>query len=303
MKRFLKYISIFALIFIALYLFLIYASFYIIPHNKEHYVYMQKVKMERLDSITSPRILLVGGSNVAFGFDTKALNDSLSRNVYNTGLHASIGLRYILDAVSDHLEPGDIVVILPEYSQFSNAYNGNVETLTSAIIYSGASELSKLNTKQWLNFLMHIPTHNIQNITAKGSDMTYSYSAVNFNEYGDEVRHNDFPAPGVTSSPTKLTVYDDDAIEEFSFRVKKMRNDGCKVIILGPTCIESVYKLNIDFINGLSQRLSERGVEFDAPPSYFVNPDSLAFDTYYHMTLPAVIANTEKLKTLLQKYE
>lgn len=65
-----------------------------------------------------PRIIFVGGSNLAFGLDSQRIKDSLNINVINYGLHAGIGLKYMVDDISTYARKGDIIVFAPEYSHF-----------------------------------------------------------------------------------------------------------------------------------------------------------------------------------------
>jgi hypothetical protein len=46
----------------------------------------------------SPKIILVGGSNLAFGIDSRMMQDSLGLRVVNMGLYAKLGLKYMSGA-------------------------------------------------------------------------------------------------------------------------------------------------------------------------------------------------------------
>ena len=81
-----------------------------------------------------------------------------------------------------------------------------------------------------------------------------------------------------------------------------MRSDGIEVILIWPTIIRSKYENNIDFIEELKKALGQNDINFDSNPEMLVNPDSLAFDTPYHMSLPAVKLNTSKLIYFLKNY-
>ena len=48
-------------------------------------------KVERLKSITEPKIILVGDSNVAFGINSKKIEEELGMPVVNLGLHGALG--------------------------------------------------------------------------------------------------------------------------------------------------------------------------------------------------------------------
>jgi hypothetical protein len=72
-------------------------------------------KHERLRTTKSPRLILIGGSNVAFGFISEELNNGLKMPVVNMGLVAGLGLEFMLHEVWDEIRAGDVVVLSPEY--------------------------------------------------------------------------------------------------------------------------------------------------------------------------------------------
>lgn len=63
----------------------------------------------------NPRIILVGGSAVAFGVDSALMEEVLpDYEVINDGLYAALGTRVMLDLSMDDLREGDIVIVIPE---------------------------------------------------------------------------------------------------------------------------------------------------------------------------------------------
>ena len=82
------------------------------------YLFAGKQKDFLLATVESPRIIFIGGSNLAFGTNSQMIKDSLGLNPVNTGLHASLGLKYMLDNTYRYIKKGDIVVVAPEYEHF-----------------------------------------------------------------------------------------------------------------------------------------------------------------------------------------
>jgi hypothetical protein len=74
-------------------------------------------KRHRLLTAAPPRLVLVGGSSVGYGFDSPTLEKQLKLNVVNMGLHAGLGLSYIL-AESQSVQKGDTVILAIEYNHF-----------------------------------------------------------------------------------------------------------------------------------------------------------------------------------------
>lgn len=115
MRKFFYNLIVFVLVFIGVILILA----FVLPYNKNGYMREQEVKMAMLSvPDRKPAVVLLGGSNVAFGYDSEMLSDSLGMPVVNAGLHASIGLKYIIDDCFPRLRRGDILVLSPEYGHF-----------------------------------------------------------------------------------------------------------------------------------------------------------------------------------------
>lgn len=73
------------------------------------------VKVELLRDASGKRLILVGGSAVAFGVDSALVEEQLPEyTVVNFGLYAALGTRIMLDLVLPELRQGDIVILSPE---------------------------------------------------------------------------------------------------------------------------------------------------------------------------------------------
>lgn len=90
----------------------------------------------RLESVEGPKIVVVGGSNVAFGLDSALLEKLLADKGFNYtvcpfGLYAAVGSSVMLDLSRDTLNEGDIVIL---------AFEPTSETLST---YFGATAFWK----------------------------------------------------------------------------------------------------------------------------------------------------------------
>lgn len=300
MRKFLIKSGLFIAIVFAIIGIAIFVTVKYIPVNTDHYNYTHNIKMERLDTLASPRLIFVGGSNVAFGLNSERISDSLGINVQNTAVHAGIGLRYMLSEVGARVRKGDIVVIMPEYTQFDWQYNGDdIGTLTDAFVYSGGSGWDRLDFEQRLNVLCgfneHIKGRRFNLAKASANKEAYPYTSRNFNEYGDESEHR-------SRMPRKLGLihYTQKGIKQQNFpdiseKVRGMERQGARVIFIWPTTIRSNYEANREVIQKIEETLEKYGIKFVTTPDYLVEPDSLAFDTPFHMSGPAVEDVTDKI--------
>ena len=60
-------------------------------------------KHTRLKSITEEKIVLIGGSSLAFGLDSKKLEEYVGKPVVNYGLYATIGTKAMLDMSKNYI--------------------------------------------------------------------------------------------------------------------------------------------------------------------------------------------------------
>ena len=86
--------------------------------------------VEKLRTTQGPKIVLVGGSNVAFGVDSALMEDLLSQagesyTVCNFGLYAAVGTSAMLSLSEKYLNAGDRVVLAIEpTSETFSTYSG-----------------------------------------------------------------------------------------------------------------------------------------------------------------------------------
>ncbi len=72
-------------------------------------------KHEIADRTPSPKLVLLGGSSSFFGIKAANLERELSIPTLNAGTHAGLGIAYILERGKQFLQPGDTVLLVPEF--------------------------------------------------------------------------------------------------------------------------------------------------------------------------------------------
>ena len=66
-------------------------------------------KYDRLNSIDEPKVIVVGGSSVAFGLDSELLEEYMGMPVVNFGLYAALGTKVMMDLSRSNIGEGDII--------------------------------------------------------------------------------------------------------------------------------------------------------------------------------------------------
>ncbi len=76
---------------------------------------LYKNKMAIAADIPEPKLIITGGSGAHYTVNSDLLAGELDMPVVNLGLDGPIGLDVILPSVLDAVEPGDTVLLVPEY--------------------------------------------------------------------------------------------------------------------------------------------------------------------------------------------
>jgi hypothetical protein len=88
------------------------------------------------NKITQPKILLVGGSSVLFNLRASLFEEKLGIPTVNLGVHAAMGLRYMLDLATKLAQKGDTVILSIEYSLYDYRWWNDNNDTESHVIYN-----------------------------------------------------------------------------------------------------------------------------------------------------------------------
>ncbi|HEX6440519.1 MAG TPA: hypothetical protein VF182_25595 [Candidatus Binatia bacterium] len=270
-------------------------------------------KHNRLAQQPSPRIVFVGGSNLAFGLDSAAVERSLGYHPVNMGLDISLGLDFMLREIEPFLARGDVVVISPEYEEFIDMYPGKSITLfPEATIYPRAMRFFSyrhftLLLDEGLILIGEITRAAVRFLTVGvsnevRSDNPYVRSA--FNEYGDITRHHNLKSRHISirqfgpSSPESITRVID-RLNQFN---DHCRSDGISVFYSYPPIFSGQLEAYTEMIHDIASNLTRR-LHFPIlnTPDDMSFPANYMFDHEYHLTLSGKQIRTNQLITTLRK--
>jgi hypothetical protein len=146
-------------------------------------------KLARLEHLAPPRLILVGGSSMAFGVDSRMLEEELGRPVVNLGLHAATGMEFQLNTLRPFLRRGDVVVLGLEY-EILDGFARTFEILQIAFVEPRAlGRLAGIQQKQVLDelhlFLGGLVRSCLQTARERRLAATAVWSRKAFTERGD----------------------------------------------------------------------------------------------------------------------
>ena len=111
----------------------------VVPDGND-YARASLLKQDRIASLPSPKIVLIGGSNLAYGIDSKILEQETKCAVVNMGMNGHLGVRLMLDEATPYLKKSDMVVISFEYENFFSSVYGH---------FTDQLMISKTNPRTW----------------------------------------------------------------------------------------------------------------------------------------------------------
>ena len=154
-------------------------------------------KEKRLEELgNQSRLLIIGGSNARFGFDSSILRDTLHLEPVNMGIHIGLGLNYMFEEVYDHLRKGDVLLVSAEYNHFlkEGSYYGD-EGLTDMYLIKhewGKALYNMVNTHNFFS-MYRLIRKRVKRIGMDIEDIPENMEVrTKYNEYGDYTGHYKF---------------------------------------------------------------------------------------------------------------
>jgi hypothetical protein len=296
--------------------------FPILPENA--YVLSIIDKHKILAGTKGPKIALAGGSNLAFGIDSAAIQDKFSIPVVNMGVNAGFGLGRILDDISRFLHKGDALLIVPEYDHFTSEWNGSgaaYELIFDARQYrllwssyyglpSGFSDQISMRLGIGLRTIRDSAKNGVEKIIKQNENEQdkeetttnpLAYSRDGFNEYGDYVKHLRMENQPFVSSEN-LGIINRTYFKNFFRFVDKLTGRGITVILSYPSYEEQSFRNSAELIKELDMlfRAKENLLVISTPESYCY-PAEYFYDTVYHLNAEGRAVRTSQLIRDLQE--
>jgi hypothetical protein len=316
MRRFLRNLTIFLLTHLSFWAIVV--SSYV--HQRPFDIEVGAVtndKQELLAKQVSPRIILVGGSNLNFGIDSREIEQRTGYHPVNVGLNVGDGLAFMLKNVTPWLRRGDVVVISPEYEHFGDFFNGKgdflyaeVEHRPSMIRSFTLANYLEIVDKGYIiagSILRYTTDRRGDLIKQELSARENPYRRDAFNEYGDLIarthevswmkNRTDLAGPAdVEVTPEKITRAIN-GLNEFAAECDKR---DVRVFYSFPPVPKELFGRHGEVIQEIADNLRNRSrfPVLDMPED-MAFPIEDFFDGVYHLTGEASRQRTDKLITEL----
>jgi hypothetical protein len=266
-------------------------------------------KHQRLASTRSPRVILIGGSNLAFGIKSDVLEEGLRRPVVNMGLNSQLHIRFMLDEVEASVGPGDVVVLSPEYHILSEAELGLLGVQIAGLRpHSGFF----IPPKQWKDVIDRYGFSLLGDVVRRTLVQRFesdfpsgdgSYRRELFDAQGSYIGHYSKDSIVSQLAPTEIRKMPQSIRTRLEQFTRSCRERGARCFYSCPPYPKSLLPKS-------SERISENLAQLREVPNLIVldNPEDHAYyssafyDSSYHLTEHGAGERTQRLIDRLRPF-
>ena len=264
-----------------------------------------KSKYERLKETSGKRIVLVGGSGVAFDCDSALMDDFFpSYEIVNFGMYAGLGTKAVMDLSENYIHEGDIVILSPEQSEqtFSDYFNGEYMWQAADGAFGMLRDLKSENFDAMLGNFPRFALEKLNYVMKGQKPQTDSiYQKKSFNTYGDieldTCRENILPNGYDVNQKVRFTedVVQPEFMDYMNDWTKRLEKKGA--VVWYRYC--PVNKLSVEDMDDLAAYDVFLRQKLDFPvignPENSLMEAEWFFDTNFHLNQPGKEVNTVQL--------
>lgn len=264
-----------------------------------------KSKYERLKETSGKRIVLVGGSGVAFDCDSALMDDFFpSYEIVNFGMYAGLGTKAVMDLSENYIHEGDIVILSPEQSEqtFSDYFNGEYMWQAADGAFGMLRDLKSENFDAMLGNFPRFALEKLNYVMKGQKPQTDSiYQKKSFNTYGDieldTCRENILPNGYDVNQKVRFTedVVQPEFMDYMNDWAKRLEKKGA--VVWYRYC--PVNKLSVEDMDDLAAYDVFLRQKLDFPvignPENSLMEAEWFFDTNFHLNQPGKKVNTVQL--------
>lgn len=270
------------------------------PRASTSLIFAKLDKDALLRDTPGPRLILVGGSNLSFGIDSRLLKDELGLSPINTAIHANLGLTYMMASVLPYVRPGDLVILAPEYEQFYGDRAYGAQELLRTVIDVDRPSSALLSLRQWAHIAPYLPRFALSKL--RPGEYRFMrpaepgvYERRSFNQYGDATVHWGLEGKPFAPHEPASGRFNDGVVAEIAAFERRVRERGAALYLTFPGFQAASFANMRGQIEQIEAKLRERGLVLLGAPERYAMPERLMFDTPYHLTRQGVELRTRLL--------
>lgn len=291
-----------------------------IPAPANDFLQSIQDKLQRLSAARDPRLILIGGSSTAFGFNSATIAQATGRSVINMGVHAGTGIEFMLHTVQDSIRKGDIIVVSPEYELFDPSLRTNT-VLYQILPFVDHPDAYLHSIGDRVEFRLQQPVQRLQRIFSYALKKPLGrfseekvYRRDIFNAFGDIALPQNTQSVldtvrfGGNAGHARRPVrpFDKNAIQLIRTFADAALQRGATVYLFYPPMVAGAFEDDQAFISATRSELESvlpPAVRIVGEPADFVYAPNDFFDTQYHLTPQGRDVRTKRFLELLRSNE
>jgi len=254
-------------------------------------------KVERLENIDGPKIVLLANSNAAFGIESEEIEDAFGMPVVNMGLHGGLGNAFHERMARFNVHEGDIYIICHS----SYAYEESTDRLLAWITIEDHFKLWKLLGREDIRpMLQTYPVYLKRCIslwlTGSEDQGEGVYQRAAFNKYGDIEWEDNGLEHEFTAGEVQLAQISDRVAERINELNEYLNERGAVLLLAGYPIADTPDRPSDEEYAVFGKELAEK---MDAPviSDYleYIYPMDYFFDTCLHLNCMGKKVRTRQL--------
>lgn len=257
-------------------------------------------KQARLKALSSPKVIVIGGSNAAFGLDSERLEEALCMPVVNMAIHAGLGVEYMVNEVKGSIGKGDIVIASFEFALYSKAIlDSEVHVLTADLVPGAFAAMPWYRRPRvYLDIAAMRLQASWKYATGEWDEEVAEkvYRASGFNERGDLVSHLGLPPRGPDRQQAVKHLrpfFGNDMLPLVRELSDSVQAHQATLFVTWPAMALSSQRR--DVVDVVRDRMSSEGFPLLGDQADYLYPDSAFLDSHYHLRASGRQQRTQQL--------
>lgn len=261
-------------------------------------------KIDRLEAIDEPKIVLVGNSNLAFGINSEEIEEAFGMPVVNLGLNSELGNPFLEEMSKLNVNEGDIYILC--HTDYADDDTIGVPSVWVTI--EDHFHLWKiLRPKDIFPMMKGFPTYvkgciNVWAEERGNRSGDNAYNRVAFNEYGDVAYERKEPREEISGKGVVPEI-SEAAVKRINELNQYMEDRGATLLIAGfPIMVgedmppkEEYVRFQQQLENVMDATVISDYMDYMIEPQFF-------YDTRYHLIDDGVEIRTQQLISDLNDY-
>ncbi len=264
-------------------------------------------KDENFHRLQSPKITFVGGSNLAFGLDSQAVESQMAKPVVNLGLNSSLGLSFMLEQARSNIRAGDLIVLSPEVEILTNDVDGaGGSAELAAVFFVYPKSLKYVTSLRQLepifNSFRWLLAENLKILFSPKDYLERKktvYLRSGFNEHGDMTLHLNSICSYRCDADAEQTAGLTSGLERSTLLLRKFNREvslrGAKAIMLPPPYPACSFSIEMKMKKLYEEVSKSTGLIMLGSSDGYLFPESYFFDTKYHLNKQGREIRTHKV--------